>query len=117
MSIYLTLSLISIFFIFFGYSSGSVLYASVISKYLFKKNIRKIGSYNPGATNINRNFGISFAALVFILDTSKVYIPTFISLVLFKFLIFNAINSDVNYAWIVYLAGFSAIIGHLFPFL
>ena len=40
-----------------SYMLGNVLTASIISKFLYKKNIREQGSGNPGARNAGRVFG------------------------------------------------------------
>ncbi|MEG3030504.1 MAG: glycerol-3-phosphate acyltransferase, partial [Oscillospiraceae bacterium] len=46
-----------------AYLLGSVSFAIVVSKTLFKKDIRSFGSGNAGMTNVLRTFGKKAAAL------------------------------------------------------
>ena len=58
-----------------GYIFGSIPNAIIIGKLFFKKDPREIGSKNPGATNIGRNFGLFPGIVVIILDALKITLP------------------------------------------
>ena len=43
----------------FSYLIGSIPFSYIIARVFFKKDIRSMGSGNPGTTNVFRNFGVS----------------------------------------------------------
>lgn len=71
---YLLVALIS-------YLIGSIPFSYLIGKIFFKKDIRNLGSGNPGTTNVFRNFGPLAGCFTLFLDIAKglvaVYIPLF----------------------------------------
>lgn len=85
-----------------GYFVGNISVARFISK---KKNsdVTKLGSGNPGSTNMLRNFGLKIGLLNFALDVIKGVIPALIALLIFK----NKV--------MLYVAGLSTILGHIYP--
>ena len=85
-----------------AYFFGNISIARIISK---KKNsdVTKLGSGNPGSTNMLRNFGFKIGFLNFILDILKGLIPTLAALLIF---------GSKTYA---YVAGLAVILGHIFP--
>ena len=91
---YFIIALVSYFF-------GSIPFGFVLTKFFLKKDIRKIGSGNIGATNALRtgNKLIGFSTLL--LDILKAVIP-----VLFVKFYYN------DY---IYIASLSVFLGHLFP--
>ncbi|WP_203248383.1 glycerol-3-phosphate acyltransferase [Sporosarcina beigongshangi] len=54
-----------------SYMLGNILTASIISKFLYKKNIQAEGSGNPGARNAGRVLGKKAFVATFIGDASK----------------------------------------------
>lgn len=96
-----------------SYAVGNFNSAITISK-LKKQDIRNMGSGNPGTMNMSRNFGLKVGLLVFVLDFFKGVVPTLVTKVVFMNLKMEI--ADENY-WIAaeYLAGFSAVLGHVFP--
>ena len=48
--------------------------AIVISKLIYRQDIRELGSKNPGFTNFKRVFGGKYAWFVFLLDILKSFI-------------------------------------------
>lgn len=95
------------------YLIGSCNFAVIVSK-MMGRDIRKIGSGNPGTMNMFREFGWGIAALTFFLDAFKGGIPALISYFVFKNYVFagtGIIVSDVTR----YLCGLFVIIGHIFP--
>lgn len=91
--------------IFISYMCGNISFARMISKYK-NKDITKLGSGNPGATNILRNYGLKFGVLNLVLDMLKAFVPAMVSFYVFD-------NSFV----MLYVAGVSSMIGHIFPVL
>ena len=88
-----------------SYLIGNVSVARVIAS---KKNadITKLGSGNPGSTNILRNFGFKLGFLNLLLDMLKGVVPTLVFFLLFK-------KSEV----VLYICGLSVMLGHMYPVL
>ena len=76
-------------FAFISYLIGSINWSIIISKSQ-KKDIRSLGSGNPGTLNMSRNFGLKFGLLTFLLDVLKGAVPTLVAFFVFKN-IFNCI--------------------------
>lgn len=82
--------------------------AIILSKAVYKKDIRKEGSKNPGFTNFKRCFGWKLAWLVLLLDLAKSFLPC----ALFGFLFgrfFGIYQIGVAYT------GFFSMLGHAYP--
>jgi acyl-phosphate glycerol 3-phosphate acyltransferase len=62
-----------------SYFLGSIPTAYILAKSLKGVDIRKVGSGNPGATNITRIAGMVIGLLVFVIDALKGFIPVIIS--------------------------------------
>ena len=84
-----------------SYLIGSIPFGLIITKFFLKKDIRKIGSGNIGATNVLRVGNKILALLTLIFDVGKGYLVVKISFIYFPDLI--------------YLMGLSSFIGHIFP--
>lgn len=93
--------------IIFSYLIGNISWARIISK---KNNgdITKSGSGNPGTMNMLRTYGAGKALLTLLLDLLKGLIPALAGKLLFKY---TGLNDDIG----LYLAGLSAIVGHMYP--
>tara|TARA_B100000767_G_scaffold31830_1_gene27215 strand:+ start:502 stop:1083 length:582 start_codon:yes stop_codon:yes gene_type:complete len=85
----------------YSYIFGSIPFGLLITKIFIKKDVRKIGSGNIGATNVLRTGKKSLAILTLLLDIFKGYISVFIAILFFKDL--------------VYLAALICFIGHIYP--
>lgn len=86
------------------YLLGSLNFAILISKIVYKEDIRSFGSGNAGATNMLRTYGKGAAAATFAGDILKTVVAVlFGSLALGYFLGGSCI------------AGFFAVLGHIFP--
>ena len=72
-------------------------------------DITKYGSGNPGTLNTWRAFGFWAGILTFVLDMLKGLIPTLCAYLIFKNI--ACCNAEVA----VYVAGFSVVLGHIFP--
>ncbi|MBQ7800740.1 MAG: glycerol-3-phosphate 1-O-acyltransferase PlsY [Oscillospiraceae bacterium] len=87
-----------------GYLLGMLSPAALLSR-LKKKDLRKNGSGNLGATNTMLVLGKGYGVLVMLLDVGKAFLAVRLSMYLFP---------ELRYAGIV--AGFSAVVGHIYPF-
>ena len=88
-----------------AYLVGSINFATLIAR-LNSKDIRKLGSGNPGTMNVLRTIGRKWGILVFILDSAKG--------VAFALIGRYLINGADNYPMAI-LLGACVILGHVFP--
>lgn len=96
-----------------SYLFGSINFALIISK-LKHKDIRKMGSGNPGTLNMSRNLGIGFGVLTLFLDMLKGALPTLLAFLFYKNTTFDG-TSFVIADFALYLCGLCVILGHIFP--
>ena len=85
-----------------GYLSGSLNSAIIVSRSIFKKDIREYGSGNAGMTNMFRVFGRSAGLLTLAGDVAKTAVACVAGYLAFGY----------NGCWI---AGFFCVLGHMFP--
>lgn len=85
----------------FSYLLGAIPFGFLIMRLVQKKDIRKIGSGNIGATNVLRSGYKFLAFLTLVLDFLKSYI-----LVLYV---------QEHFPDLVFYTGFLCVIGHIFP--
>ncbi len=105
--------LISIFAIC-SYFIGNFNTALIISK-AKNKDIRKMGSGNPGTLNMSRNFGLKLGLLTFFVDILKGVIPTLISFFVFRNKGFFPNTEFYIYDLVIYICGFCVVLGHIYP--
>ena len=86
-----------------AYLLGSINPAVLISKGIYKQDVRTLGSGNAGTTNMLRAFGKKAAAATLILDLSKAAIAYWLGFFLFLGMTGGAV------------AGFFVVLGHIFP--
>lgn len=91
----------------FSYLLGSIPIGLIISLYLYKKDIRKKGSGNIGATNVFRVLGPFPGFLTLIGDMFKGALPSYLATLVFSDYRVNELSSF----WVVSIA-LAAIIGH-----
>ncbi len=84
---------------------GCLNFGLIIPKIMYRKDIRKYGSGNAGATNAFRVFGKIAGVLVLALDLLKSFV--YISVLKYKF----DEESMVLLAW----AGLFVVVGHIYP--
>lgn len=94
-----------------SYLLGSVNSAIIVSKVLFRDDIRKHGSGNAGMTNMLRTYGKKAAVLTLIGDMMKTVLSVGMAGLFFGFQYIGGMS--VNY--VLYVAGLLAAIGHVFP--
>lgn len=63
----------------FSYLIGSIPFSYIIAKVFFKKDIRSMGSGNPGTTNVFRNFGALAGCFCLFLDMAKGFVAVYFS--------------------------------------
>jgi acyl phosphate:glycerol-3-phosphate acyltransferase len=90
----------AVLWIIASYLIGSIPFGLVVSKGLYRQDLRKLGSGNIGATNVMRNFGVKPFVAVMILDMAK-------GLAAVKIASGIGLNPTI-----ALLAGLAAIIGH-----
>ncbi len=66
----------------FSYLLGSIPFSYIIAKTFFKKDIRSMGSGNPGTTNVFRNFGALAGCFCLFLDMAKGLVAVYFSTLL-----------------------------------
>lgn len=94
-----------------AYLLGSINSAIIISKLLYKEDIRTKGSGNAGMTNMHRNYGLGAAGLTLLGDLMKTVIAIAIAGLIFGFRYVGGVSvSDF-----CYVAGLAAVLGHIFP--
>ncbi len=86
-----------------SYFCGNISFSRIISRSK-KDDITKMGSGNPGSTNILRNYGFKFGILNLALDMLKAFVPSLVFFYVF----------GQNYV-MLYIAGLSAMLGHIYP--
>jgi glycerol-3-phosphate acyltransferase PlsY len=105
-----------------AYLLGSVNGAIITSKYLYRKDIRKFGSGNPGLTNFYRVFGKGGALLVVAIDVFKTIAPVifggwlfgrFTSMALSEVWLFGQLFEVSLFGKAI--SGFFVMLGHCFP--
>lgn len=92
-----------------GYLSGSVSYATLITRGLSGKDIREMGNRNPGTLNVGKNLGKGWGILVALLDALKSFTPMLVASVL--------LQEEAGWfvCGVVVAVGMAAIVGHWKP--
>ena len=85
----------------YSYVLGSMPFGLVLTRIFLKKDIRKIGSRNIGATNVLRAGKKSLGVATLLLDALKAYASVLITL-----------NFAADY---IYLSALLCFLGHVFP--
>lgn len=98
-----------------SYLIGCFNNAIFLSK-LKKKDVRTMGSGNPGTLNMSRNFGLGFGLLTLFLDAVKGAIPTLLGFLLLAKVEFPKSLSNFDMQDLgMYACGFFAVLGHIYP--
>ena len=84
-----------------SYLIGSIPFGFILTKFFLKKDIRKIGSGNIGATNALRTGNKLLGYTTLILDILKAIIPV--------------IYVKLNYPDLIFITSLSIFLGHVFP--
>lgn len=97
-----------------SYLLGSCNFSIIVVRLLKNEDVRNFGSHNAGLTNTLRCFGKGCALLTLIGDLSKGVVAVTLSRCLCR-LMEGGLSPDNDTHYIGYIAGFFAIIGHVFP--
>ncbi|MGC8804915.1 MAG: glycerol-3-phosphate acyltransferase [Candidatus Ratteibacteria bacterium] len=93
-----------ILFIIAGYIIGSISFAYLFAFFLRGKDIREIGTRNPGAANVAREIGKKWGIIVWLGDTIK-------GAGIMAVAKFYGITNEI----LLTIIGISAVIGHCYP--
>lgn len=93
-----------------GYLLGNFQTSYILGKLIKKVDIRTLGRGNAGASNSVESFGWKFGIIVAFLDAFK----GLLAVLLVRY--FFDVSLDVQGAPLLYLAGYSAVLGHIYPF-
>lgn len=96
-----------------SYFLGCINFAVIISK-AHHKDVRKIGSGNPGTMNMSREFGLKVGLVNFLFDCLKGGIPVIAVHYIFAGYVFSGTEVLVS-DLARYLVGIAAIVGHIYP--
>ncbi len=110
----LNIILAGVISVIISYLFGSCNSAIIVVRILKSEDIREHGSKSAGLTNTLRCYGKGPAVLTLIGDLAKGVIAVILSILIFKLFGFD-VSDDFTRKCIGYIAGFSAIIGHVFP--
>lgn len=94
-----------------AYLLGSINSAILVSKILYRDDIRKYGSGNAGLTNMHRTFGLKAAGFTLLGDMLKTVISVLVPMFLFGFVYDTGLCANQ----LSYVAGVMAVLGHVFP--
>ncbi len=95
-----------------SYCIGSIMFAVIISKKVYGKDIRTLGSKNPGTSNMSRNFGKKGGLTTFAGDMLKGTVAVLVCTLMAEHL-FDL--PDIYVKICTYLASMCALAGHVFP--
>ncbi len=96
-----------------SYLISSVNTSIIVTRIVMKKDIRTMGSGNAGFTNVLRCVGKVPAVITFVGDFLKGVISCLIAYLLMIGV--QGDNAELYKAYLVYLAGVFAVLGHSFP--
>lgn len=96
--------------ILIAYIIGSTPTSIIVSKTVYKSDVREHGSGNAGATNVFRTFGWKPALFVTLVDIFKGWLPAYVAGNLNSDSILFASNPDA----LMIIAGFAAVLGHTY---
>ncbi len=103
-----------------GYLVGNIQTAYLITKLVARRDIRKEGSGNAGATNVLRTLGPKYGVAVLILDVLKGILASTLAIYILNpssgMLLFDiSVEESARYILPAY-AGLGAVLGHNYPF-
>lgn len=93
-----------------GYLLGNFQTSYILGKIIKKVDIRTLGRGNAGASNTVESFGWKFGIVVAFLDAFK----GLLAVLLVRY--FFDVTLDAQGAPLLYFVGYTAILGHIFPF-
>jgi len=100
------IDLLHVILVLFAYLIGAIPFGLLFGK-IAGVDVRKAGSGNIGATNVNRLLGRKMGVLTLAADVAKGYLPMLAA----SYLLSNDAGRDI---WVMSCGG-AAFLGHLFP--
>lgn len=98
-----------LFLIGMAYIIGSIPTAIIVSKYVYRKDVREYGSKNAGATNVFRVLGWKPGLFVLLFDMFKGYAATAI----LPNILFASGGASLSLESLMIIGGFSSVFGHI----
>ncbi len=95
-----------------AYLLGSINTAIILSKLIYRSDIREHGSGNAGLTNMLRTYGRGAAAMTLVGDVLKTALAILFTAIFFGFKYVGGISTGDGFC---YVSGLFAVIGHIFP--
>lgn len=102
-------------YLLLAYLIGSISTSIWIGKIFFKKDIRKMGSGNAGATNTFRVFGKTAGLIVLLIDIGKGTFAVLLPVILSRISSFDLIPRMIFSDHYQLLLGLGAALGHIYP--
>lgn len=87
---------------------------AVLISHKKNKDVRQMGSGNPGTMNMTREFGLGIGALTLFCDLLKGGLPVLLMYFLFKDSVFEGTDVVVG-DFMRYYAGIFVVVGHIYP--
>ncbi len=100
----MAITFLAVFFL--SYLIGAIPFGLLFSRAV-GKDVRREGSGNIGATNVNRVLGKKLGILTLLCDVAKGFLPVFLASIL--------LPQGENREFFIGLCGLAAVIGHMFP--
>jgi len=69
----------TVFWVLFGFLSGSIPFALILGKLLVRVDVRSVGDGNPGGTNALKAGGLKVGVPAILLDILKGFLPVFLA--------------------------------------
>lgn len=98
------------------YLLGGINTSIIVTKLRTGKDIRSMGSGNAGLTNTLRTQGKASSAVVLLGDVAKAVLAVLAVRLAFRFIGgVDTADYSSEMKWVEYMAGFMAVVGHVFP--
>lgn len=98
-----------------AYLIGSINFAVIFSNIFMKKDVRKLGSGNAGATNVLRNGGFWPGFLTFLFDALKGFVAVYVGKILFEYAYSISGSEWLLPIYGAYACGTLCMLGHVYP--
>ena len=98
------------------YLLGGINTSIIVTKIKTGNDIRSMGSGNAGLTNTLRTQGKACSAIVLLCDLAKAVLAVLAVRLAFRFIgSVDTAEYSSEMKWVEYMAGFMAVVGHVFP--
>jgi len=95
-----------------AYFCGTIPAGYWVVKSLMQIDLTKVGSGGTGATNVLRTAGKGAAAVVFVVDVAKGYVPVLVAILALKNGLVPEIANSPLGPWLPFAAAILAVVGH-----